>query len=56
MPSYIWILPVCLDALHVWTASMCLDAPICLNTLLYVWVMSGCSYTYTTHRKHAMSQ
>ena len=34
--------PVCLDAPYVWTLPICLDAPICLNTLLYVWVMFGC--------------
>ena len=49
MPPYIWMPPVCLDAPHVWTPPICLDAPVYLNTLLYVWVMLGCSlYIHNT--------
>ena len=41
--------PIHLYAPHVWTLPICLDAPICFNTLLYVWVMFGCPlYTHNT--------
>ena len=35
-PLFVWMLSVCLDAPHVWTPPICLDAPISLNILLYV--------------------